>query len=106
MRITSIGKYTYTYLHSYTYKHTYINTYTYKVSLPVSVYLAGGKLVALNKFREGQPTDVRPIAVGETLRRLTGKCLYPFKGQVFFFLPAFIDRGCLQGRGGNGHPQP
>eukprot|EP00731_Ephydatia_muelleri_P004348 Em0002g524a len=44
-----------------------------KVPLPVSVYLAGGKLVALNKFREGQPTDVRPIAVGETLRRLTGR---------------------------------
>ncbi|KAL5516860.1 hypothetical protein EMCRGX_G002290 [Ephydatia muelleri] len=44
-----------------------------KVPLPVSVFLAGGKLVALNKIRGGQPTDVRPIAVGETLRRLTGR---------------------------------
>ena len=41
----------------------------------MSVFLAGGKLVALNKIRGGQPTDVRPIAVGETLLRLTGKCL-------------------------------
>ena len=29
----------------------------------------------MNKFRHGSPPDVRPIAVGETLRRLTGKCL-------------------------------
>ena len=46
-----------------------------KVPLPVSGFLAGGKLVALNKIRGGQPIDVRPIAVGETLQRLTGKCL-------------------------------
>ena len=78
-----------------------------KVPLPVSVYLAGGKLVALNKFREGQTTDVRPIAVGETLRRLTGKCLCTLlKGKFSSFFQPFQFRGCLQGRGGKGHPQP
>ena len=37
----------------------------------MSAFLAGGRLIALNKNKE----DVRPIAVGETLRRLTGKCI-------------------------------
>ena len=41
----------------------------------VSKYLAGGNLIALNKFKEGCPPDIRPIVVGETLRRLTGKCI-------------------------------
>ena len=41
----------------------------------VSTYLAGGSLTALNKVKPGCPPDIRPIAVGETLRRLTGKCL-------------------------------
>ena len=41
----------------------------------VSTYLAGGSLTALNKVKQGCPPDIRPIAVGETLRRLTGKCL-------------------------------
>ena len=38
-------------------------------------YLAGGNLVALMKIKEGGEWDVRPIPVGEVLRRLTGKCL-------------------------------
>ena len=41
------------------------------VPVEVAAHLAGGTLFALPKG-EG---DVRPIAVGETLRRLTGKCL-------------------------------
>ena len=41
----------------------------------VSTYLAGGSLTALNKVKPGCPPDIRPIAVGETLRRLMGKCL-------------------------------
>ena len=38
----------------------------------VSTYLAGGSLTALNKVNPGCPPDIRPIAVGETLRRLMG----------------------------------
>ena len=46
-----------------------------KVPLLVSKYLASGNLTDLNKLKEGNAYDVRPIAVGEVLRRLTGKCL-------------------------------
>ena len=41
----------------------------------LSVILAGGNLTALNKSKPDCPLDVRPIAVGETLCHLTGKCL-------------------------------
>ena len=41
----------------------------------MSIFLAGGSLTALNKLKDGCLSDVRPIAVGEVLRRLTGKCL-------------------------------
>ncbi|KAL5489657.1 hypothetical protein EMCRGX_G018775 [Ephydatia muelleri] len=46
-----------------------------KVPLFVSAFLAGGKLIALSKNKEGCLPDVRPIAMGETLRRLTEKCI-------------------------------
>ena len=46
-----------------------------KAPLSVAIFLAGGSLTDLNKFREGSLPDIRPIAVGETLRKLTGKCL-------------------------------
>ena len=46
-----------------------------KVPSQVSTYLAGGSLTALNKAKPSCPPDIRPIAVGETLRSLTGKCL-------------------------------
>ena len=46
-----------------------------KVPLSMSTFLAGGRLIVLNKSKEGTPQDVRPIAVGETLHRLTGKCI-------------------------------
>ena len=44
-----------------------------KASSPVSWFLAGGSLIALNKNKESCAPDIRPIAVGETLSRLVGK---------------------------------
>ena len=41
----------------------------------VAKFLAGGSHMALIKYEEESPLDIRPIAVGEALRRLTGKCL-------------------------------
>lgn len=41
----------------------------------VSKFLAGGNLIALSKDKPGSSPDIRPITVGETLRRLVGKCL-------------------------------
>ena len=46
-----------------------------KVPLVVSKFLAGGNLIAFSKDKPGSPPDIRPIEVGETLRRLVGKCL-------------------------------
>ena len=46
-----------------------------KAPVSVSKFLAGGSLTALVKSKEGRPLDIRPIVVGEVLRRLTGKCL-------------------------------
>ena len=46
-----------------------------KVPVSVSQHLAGGSLTALVKGKPSFPPDIRPIAVGEALRRLTGKCL-------------------------------
>ena len=46
-----------------------------KAPTSVSRFLAGASLIALNKIKEGCPPDIRPIAVGETLRRLAGKCV-------------------------------
>eukprot|EP00731_Ephydatia_muelleri_P006442 Em0003g690a len=48
---------------------------TGSVSNVVSKFLAGGNLTALTKDKPGSPPDIRPIAGGETLRRLVGKCL-------------------------------
>ena len=53
----------------------------------VSTFLAGGSLTALNKSKSGSPLDIRPIAVGESLRRLTSKCLCVVeKGKAAEFL--------------------
>ncbi|KAL5474555.1 hypothetical protein EMCRGX_G026516 [Ephydatia muelleri] len=41
-----------------------------KAPSPVSRFLAGGSLIALNKNKEGCAPDIRPIAVGETLQSL------------------------------------
>ena len=47
-------------------------------------------LIALNKAKEGDLPDVMPIAVGETLCRLTGKCICSFLRDKFssFFQPS------------------
>ena len=41
----------------------------------IASFLAGGNLTALVKSKQGSLLDIRPIAVGEALRHLTGKCL-------------------------------
>ena len=46
-----------------------------KDPLVVSKFLAGGSLIALSKDKPGSPPDIRPVTVGETLRRLVAKCL-------------------------------
>ncbi|KAL5494279.1 hypothetical protein EMCRGX_G015577 [Ephydatia muelleri] len=46
-----------------------------RAPIRVAKFLAGGSLMALIKSDKGSPLDIRPIAVGEALRRLTGKCL-------------------------------
>ena len=46
-----------------------------RAPIGVAKFLAGGSLTALIKSEEGSPQDICPIAVGEAMRRLTGKCL-------------------------------
>eukprot|EP00731_Ephydatia_muelleri_P033046 Em0025g2a len=46
-----------------------------KAPSSVSRFLAGESLIALNMNKEGCAPDIRPIAVGETLWRLVGKCV-------------------------------
>ena len=46
-----------------------------KAPSSVSRFLAGESLIALNMNKEGCAPDIRPIAVGETLWRLVGKCM-------------------------------
>ena len=46
-----------------------------RAPIEVAKFLAGGSLVALIKDIPNGPQDIRPIAVGEVLRRLTSKCL-------------------------------
>ena len=46
-----------------------------KVPVQVARFLAGGNLVALEKYKPNSPPDIRPIAVGEAIRHLAGKGL-------------------------------
>ena len=39
-----------------------------KAPREVSIFMAGGSLTALNKLKDGCPSDVRPIAVGEGVK--------------------------------------
>ena len=70
-----------------------------KVPVCVSAYLAGGKLIALDKSKEGSPPFVRPIAVGETFCRLTGKCICTIFWNIFssFFEPSQFGVACKAG---------
>ena len=62
----------------------------------ISQYMAGGRLVALRKGAQ----DIRPIAVGESLRQLTSKCLSDLiKEDASAFLQPFqfgvaLPQGC------------
>ena len=62
----------------------------------VAVFLAGGNLTALNK---PAPGDIRPIAVGESIRRLTRKCLcVALKDKAAsFFEPSQFGVACPNG---------
>ena len=62
-------------------------------------FLAGGCLIALNKNKEGCPPDIRPIAVGETIRRLTGKCMCALVKDkaTEFFQPLQLGVACRAG---------
>lgn len=58
----------------------------------ISAFLAGGNLTALVKSKQGCAMDIHPIAMGEALRRLTGKCLCALvrtKASEFFQLYQF-----------------
>ena len=62
--------------------------------------LAGAwSLTALSKLKPGCASDIRPIAVGEVLRRLTGKCLCAvIKRRVIdFFEPIQFGVACPMG---------
>ena len=70
-----------------------------KVPQEVSRFMAGGSLTALSKLKPGCAPDIRPIAVGEVLRRLTGKCLCAvIKHRVVdFFEPIQFGVACPMG---------
>ena len=70
-----------------------------KVPQEVSLFMAGGSLTALSKLKPGCAPDIRPIAVGEVLRRLTGKCLCTvLKLRVIdFFEPIQFGLACPMG---------
>ena len=70
-----------------------------KVPSEVSRYLAGGNFTALKKIKPNSPPDIRPIAVGETLRRLTGKCLCALVKEKAsdFFQPLQLGVACASG---------
>ena len=61
--------------------------------------MAGGSLTALSKLKPGCAPDIRPIAVGEVLRRLTGKCLCAVIKQrvIDFFEPIQFGVACPMG---------
>ena len=67
-----------------------------KVPQEVSRFMAGGSLTALSKLKPGCAPDIRPIAVGEVLRRLTGKCLCAvIKHRVIDFFEPIMARNCM-----------
>ena len=69
------------------------------VPVLVSKYLAGGSLTALMKDNDDLSLDIRPIAVGEALRRLVGKCLCAVERSKAcdFFAPHQFGVACPSG---------
>ena len=65
----------------------------------VSKFLVGGNLIALSKDKPGFPPDNRAITVGESLRRLVGKCLCRITKVKAseFFSPHQLDVACPYG---------
>ena len=65
----------------------------------ITSFLAGGNLTALVKSQQGSTLDIRPIAVGEALRRLTGKCLCALVRSKAseFFQPYLVGVACHMG---------
>ena len=63
-------------------------------------------MIALNKNKEGCPPEIRPIAVGKTIRRLTGKCLCALVKDkaAEFFQPQQLDVACHAGAEKVAHP--
>ena len=70
-----------------------------KVPVSVAKFMAGGSLVALEKNKPNCPPDVRPIAVGESLRRLGSKCICAIvKNKASeFFSPFQLGVACPSG---------
>eukprot|EP00731_Ephydatia_muelleri_P031407 Em0022g921a len=69
-----------------------------KVPVQVARFLAGGNLVALEKNKPNCPPDIQPIAVGEAIRRLAGKCLCSMtKAKAHDFLAPFQRGVACQG---------
>ena len=61
-----------------------------KVPQEVSLFMAGGSLTALSKLKPGCAPDIKPIAVGEVLRSMTGQCLCAvIKQRVIDFLSPY-----------------
>ena len=56
-------------------------------------------MTALKKIKPNSSPDIRPIAVGETLRRLTGKCLCALVKEKAsdFFQPLQLGVACASG---------
>ena len=71
-----------------------------KAPQSMSKFMAGGRLVALNKNKEGSPPDIRPIVVGESLRRLAGKCICAtLKEKISSFFSSHYSLEWLAGQG-------
>ena len=64
-----------------------------KAPQAVSTFMAGDRLVALNKNRDGSPPDVRPIVVGESPRRLVESASVPLSRRIYpaFFSPCSLE---------------
>ena len=70
-----------------------------KAPKELSIYLSGATLTALSKNKPNCPPDIRPIAVGEVLRRLTSKCVcHQIKDKATeLFHPFQFGVACSQG---------
>ena len=78
-----------------------------KVPVSVAKFMAGGSLVALEKNKPNCPLDVRPIAIGETLRRLASKCICAIvKNKASEFLFPFPAGGGMPFRSRKNNSRP